>query len=71
MPEQKHRAGAKYERNQGKYEHNFLFAPTAKLKMMMDRRHFENTFAMCCFEIGYLDHNGQYLNQIEEFRTKI
>jgi len=34
--------------------------------MMVDRRHLENSFSVCCLEIGYLDHNGQYLNKVDQ-----
>ena len=32
----------------------------------MDGSHFENTLAMCSLEVCYLDHNGQYLNQVDQ-----
>ena len=34
--------------------------------MMVDRRHLEDSFSVCCLEIGYLEHNRQYLHKVDQ-----
>ena len=52
--------------NHREHCHHTRLGPSAQLKMMVDRCHFEDTFSMCCLEISYLDDNGKYLNQIDQ-----
>ena len=33
---------------------------------MVDRRHLEDSFSVCCLEIGYLEHNRQYLHKVDQ-----
>ena len=46
--------GAAQKIDKRKYDHDFLFFPAAHFKMMMNRRHFENAFAVGCLEITNL-----------------
>ena len=37
---------AQHNRDAGEYQHDFLLAPAAHFKVVVDRRHFENAFAV-------------------------
>ena len=50
---------AQHNRDAGEYQHDFLLAPAAHFKVVVDRRHLEQALAVGRLEVGDLQDNGQ------------
>ena len=49
---------------------DFYFAPPAELKMVVDRAHFKQPFAVCRFKVRDLQHNGKDFTDIDDSKEQ-
>ena len=57
---------AQHNRDAGEYQHDFLLAPAAHFKVVVDRRHLEQALAVGRLEVGDLQDNGQRFDDIDQ-----
>ncbi len=57
---------AQHNRDAGEYQHDFLLAPTAHFKVVVDRRHLEQALAVGRLEVGDLQDNGQRFDDVDQ-----